>query len=150
MPIIDYAEDCLLTYFIADVFICRIVKNAMKSVPTFSFEHLIVISRTALFLMEAAHKAGTEFASNPVQTAHSTPSAEGDVKAMYDAIVSSKAAIEVKGRNSHSAMTDPLEKGFAKLHQGWLQNYLQRSCDSEIEDKDPYDEPEVHLEDVAW
>ena len=57
----------------------RIMKNAMSSAPTFSFDHVKVISRTALFLMEAAHKAGTELSSTLSQRAHTTPSAENDV-----------------------------------------------------------------------
>ena len=133
----------------------RIMKNAMSSAPTFSFDHVKVISRTALFLMEAAHKAGTELSSTLSQRAHTTPSAENDVFFMSAAINASGVAAQVEGRKGKVTKPDPREKGLEKLEQGWLKAYLTRSCDidsylsEDCDSQAEYElEPEVLIEDV--
>ncbi len=72
------AASCIQLSVIQNV-VYRIMKNAMSSARTFSFDHVKVISRTALFLMEAAHEAGPELSSTLSQRAHTTPSAENNV-----------------------------------------------------------------------
>ena len=130
------------------------MKNAMSSAPTLSFDHVKVISKTALFLMEAGHKAGTDLSSTLSLRAHTTPSAENYVF-MSATINASGLAALAEGRKGKVTKPDPRKKGLEKLEQGWLKAYLTRSCDidsylsEDCDSQAEYDlEPEVLTEDV--
>ena len=102
------------------------MKNAITSAASFSLDHAKVISKTALFLMEAVQKVEEELAISPGSSVHSTPSAAGDIEAMWKTIVSSQITTEIEGRGSHATMADPREKGLEKIEEGWLSKFLQR------------------------
>ena len=142
---------CLYMYGYCGWYICLCViqdhQNAMSAASSYSFDHVRVISRTALFLSQAAHTAEEQLGSVHEQTSHTTRSADTDIKAMWEAITNNQLHLEMPGRQTHTLMIDAREKGLEKIEAGWLVNFLKRTDAvtgvQSSEECDSTDEPQL-------
>eukprot|EP00118_Oscarella_pearsei_P007219 m.34580 g.34580 ORF g.34580 m.34580 type:complete len:126 (+) comp31999_c0_seq3:1906-2283(+) len=103
-----------------------ILKNALGKSGNFSLNHCKILSKCALFLMEATEKLDSEITPSWKGSAHSAPSADNDILTMWKVITEGDAMNMTRGRKTVSEVNDPRTKGFEKIEQGWLIDYLQK------------------------
>ena len=70
---------------------------------------------------------------------------------MWQSMVSSGIATESQGRQTHSVMNDPREKGFERIEQGWITDFLCRTSIGHgisVEVVEPSESPHLDFQDV--
>lgn len=104
------------------------MKQALRSSGgNITEQHIVDVSLSALFLMEAAKKADRAFSVTPQTSAHTTRNAENDIDKMVNHLIQKNVTTEVIGRLTPE-FSDPTEQGWKKLcSTDWLQGTLLKA-----------------------
>ena len=104
--------------------------------------HIVEVSLSALFLLEAAKKTEREFGVTPESRMHTIRDARNDVNKIAQYLREKGVNVETAGRTSPQ-FTHPVEKGWEKLsNSDWLSGVLSSSLVEEEE----VPRGEVHLD----
>ena len=96
----------------------------MSPCSTLSLNHAKILSKTALFLNEAATKIKSETSAPFTSSTHVATTASDDVETMWEVIRQNRVEAFKGRRQCHTRMLDPRVKGLEKIEDGWLRSYI--------------------------
>ena len=105
------------------------MKQALRSSGgNITEQHIVDVSLSALFLMEAAKlESRSSIGVTPQTSAHMTRNAENDIDKMVNHLIQKNVTTEVIGRLTPE-FSDPTEQGWKKLcSTDWLQGTLLKA-----------------------
>ena len=96
-------------------------------------QHIVDVSLSALFLMEAAKKADRAFDVTPQTSAHTIRNAENEIDKMVNHLLHKDVTTEVIGRSTPE-FSDPTEQGWKKLGStDWLKRTLLKANTDDLD-----------------
>ena len=120
------------------VFCYRILKQTLKaSGSNATKSHIEQVSLSALCLLNACKLADSMFGVSRC-TQHTTADAANDISKMAEQLRKCMVTTEMVDWSIHDAVDfqEPLSKGMAKISQGWLQDFIQRTDTDDSNDSD--------------